>query len=418
MSLDFISAIRFSIKHCVCPKCSSSISIIALIRAVKANKVKCSVCGTGVDAKRFWSYWLIDKISAGILLCIIIAIGYALAMVFRYWYVWVLTGLFNSTSLYSVSIPIIFIAFLMKGKDVIRKYALQALRFFSTQLSFSIHGYADLAWTSRIRNSFENASVWIGIVFVLVWILINILFLIAYMWITNSISMEGTYNTIIFSGQILSTIEFVFFVFLILVTPAVMFYILCVIVFQKYIVFFPKYMRKGYCYELFLAVYLLCCAVIFPVKISSVVFFYINKSFSAEIDQSTRPLYRSIESFINDYNRHPYNLQELVPDYMDGKSMMIFEKHPYDYGIVSVDEQNFGALYIPVYCGEIVFGQCMMVQLYGRNNLNFNAVEFLPHPNIPWDGRRLSSDMALLYGMPALLNKNQNWSYYTWGPSD
>ena len=391
--MEFIIDFPVRSKRCVCPGCSRSISIIALMRSLKAKKVKCSVCGTEVYAKTFLSYWLLDKSHIGGYSYIKIAFGFAL-LIFGFGYFWVFKLLKNNW-VPEFAIIITFMSFLLKGRDITKQYALQ---FFSTRKSVG------LVWIDVV-----TALVWIGVV----WILINGLFLIAYTWATNSMPIkEETYNSIIDSGRLLESIELFFIVFLWASTPAIMFFLLLIIVFQKYIIISTKNMKKMGCYGMIFAAYLTAWIAIFPVKITTIVTYYTNKSFTAEIDQRTQSLSMSIESFINDRGQPPDSLQELFPDYMDSRAVKVFEEYPYDYRMISVDGQKFSVLYVPVYCGEdLLVVACKMVRLYGRNNSHFNTVEILPYPYGEfWDGRRLKS--------ASFSNKNQNWSYYAWDISD
>ena len=384
--MEFIIDFPVRSKRCVCPGCSRSISIITLMRSLKAKKVKCSVCGTEVYAKTFLSYWLLDKSHIGGYSYIKIAFGFAL-LIFGFWYFWVFKGLLTDTWVPKFAIGITFMSFLLKGKDITKQYALQ---FFSTRKSVGL-----------VSIGVVTALVWIGVV----WILINGLFLIAYTWATNSMPIkEETYNFIIDLGRILKSIDIFFIVFLWGITPAIMFFLLLIIVFQKYIIISTKNMKKMDCYGVIFAAYLTAWIAIFTVEITTIVTSYTNKYFTAEIDQRTQSLSMSIESFINDRGQPPDSLQELFPDYMDSRAVKVFEEYPYDYRMISVDGQKFSVLYVPVYCGgTLLVMACKMVRLYGRNNSHFNTGEF-------WDGRRLNSASSS--------NKNQNWSYYSWEISD
>ena len=388
MNFHFVSNISFLAKHCICPDCSSTISIITLMRSLKTNKIECSVCGTEVYAKLFWLYFILDKIREVIFACIIVALIIAIVFWYRY-------RLFVQTKdqfLFISVISIISMALLVKEKYITKQCALQ---FFSA-FKYTIF---------RIKFTVLSGVVTVG----LIWILINGIFLIAYAWITRSMPMkEETYEAIISLGRFLSSIEILFWVALLVIVPASLLHFL-------YLAGFPNNVRKEACYRQLLTLYLACWIVILPVKIISIVSFYTNKSFSAEIDQGAQPLFMSIESFINDYGRPPYDLQELVPDYMDGSSAMIFEKYPYNYSMISIYGQNFGALYVTVYCGDSIIDipYCKMVRLPGQNYAHSNKIESLPDPDQFWDiGRRLDSSFMLFYGIHAFLNKKQNWSYY------
>ena len=397
-AMQFFSGL--SARRCSCPDCSNAISIIALMRSLWVNKIECPACGTAVSAQTFWLYWLLDRLREGVFFCIACATIMAITiMAILFLYVWLFHA-FNE-NIFLAAVAITSIVLLAKAKDIIKQCALQL---------FSIRKYA--GFPIRLPDILVLAT--IGLAVGLVWWVLNGIFLIDYAWATDLMLMQEvaykthdeiyeTYGTIISSGNLFSFLELLFWGPLLLVVPYSLLYCLYMIAFQMDV-------RKALIYKMLLAVYLACGMVILPVKISSIVSFYINKSFAAEIDQGAQPLSVYIESFINDYGRPPENLQELVPEYVDSSAVMMFEKYPYGYGMVSVDGQNFGALYVAVYCGNI--DSCAMVRLFGHNYAHSNKVESFPDPRFPKESyQRLNRDSMRSHGMHAFLN--QNWSYYT-----
>ena len=310
----------------------------------------------------------------------------------------------------AITIAIIFMAFLMEEKHIKEQHAVQ---------SCLILKYTE--FRSKFTVLFAVVSV------SLVWILGNSLFLIAYTWATESTSMkEEIYKTIILSGQILSGIGYFFGMFLFLVVQA--FWLSCFVssLYSLYIVAFKKDLKNIFYSRRLFAFWGVCSIMlIILIYIVPIAPFYINKSFTEEIDQRTQPLFTSIESFINDYNHPPDNLQELVPDYMDSDSLMVFEKYPYTYRAIDIDEEKIGALYVPVYCLEPFFAiGCKMVRLAGRYYSQPNMVEYLPHPDngrafhdkSVWsfkDSRPLSG-FVMGYEIDAFANKSQHWFYHVW----
>ena len=301
----------------------------------------------------------------------------------------------------AIAIAIICMALLVEERYITKQYAIQ----FSSILKYS-----------DFRNEFTALF---GVVSIsLVWILGNGIFLIAYAWAMRSISMkEEIYKAILLSGQILSGIGYFFGMFLSLVVQAFLLYCSVSLLYSLYITVFKKDMKNiFYCRKLF--VFWGACSImlLILIYIAPVALFYINKSFIEEIDQRTQPLFASIESFINDHNRPPDSLQELVPGYMDSRSLMVFEKYPYDYKMISVDEEKLGALYVSVHCLEPFFmSGCKMVRLAGQHYSHPDMVESLPHPDSSWSYNSWPlNGFVMGYEIDAFANKDQYWSYHVW----